>query len=48
MEGYDPAEAAQRSGIGVDELNRFVELGILSPAVDNRFTASHLRRAARS
>ena len=46
MEGHDPAEAAQRSGIGVDELNRFVELGILSPAVDNRFTASHLRRAA--
>jgi len=46
MEGYDPAEAAQRSGIGVDELNRFVELGILTPAVDSRFTAGHLRRAA--
>ena len=46
MEGYDPAEAAQRSGIGVDELNRFVELGILTPAADNRFTPGHLRRAA--
>ena len=46
MEGYDPAEAAQRSGIGVDELNRLVELGILTPAADNRFTAGHLRRAA--
>ena len=46
MEGYDPAEAAQRSGIGVDELNRFVELGILTPAAGNRFTPGHLRRAA--
>jgi adenylate cyclase len=46
VEGYDPAEAAQRSGIGVDELNRFVELGILTPAADNRFTPGHLRRAA--
>ena len=46
MEGYDPAEAAERSGIGVDELNRFVELGILTPGADNRFTPGHLRRAA--
>ena len=45
MEGYDPAEAAQRSGIGV-ELNRSVELGILTPAADSRFTPGHLRRAA--
>ena len=46
MEGYDPAEAAQRSGIGVDELNRLVELGILTPEADHQFTAGHLRRAA--
>ena len=46
MEGYDPAEAAQRSGIGVDELDRMVELGILTPDADNRFTPGHLRRAA--
>ena len=46
MEAYEPEEAAQRSGIGVDELHRLVELGILTPAEDNRFTSSHLRRAA--
>ena len=46
MEGYDPAEAAQRSGIGVDELDRLVELGILTPTADGRFTPGHLRRAA--
>ena len=46
MEGYDPAEAAQRSGISVDELDRMVELGILTPDADNRFTPGHLRRAA--
>ena len=46
MEGYDPAEAAWRSGIGVDELDRMVELGILTPDADNRFTSGHLRRAA--
>ena len=46
MEAYDPAEAAQRSGIDVDELDRMVELGILTPDADNRFTPGHLRRAA--
>ena len=46
MEGYDPAEAAQRSGIGVDELDRLVELGILTPVAHGRFTPGHLRRAA--
>jgi len=46
VEAYDPAEAAQRSGIGVDELGRLVELGILTPDPDNRFTPGHLRRAA--
>ena len=46
MEGYDPAEAARRSGIGVDELERLVELGILAPNADGRFTQGHLRRAA--
>ena len=28
-------------GIGVDGLNRFVELGILTPAADNRSTPGH-------
>ena len=45
METYDLVEAAERSGVGVAELGRFVELGILKPDVENRFTAGHLRRA---
>ena len=45
METYDPAEAAQRIGISVDGLSRFVELGILTPVAGNRFTPGHLRRA---
>jgi adenylate cyclase len=46
VETYDLAEAAHRSGIGVDELDRLIELGILEPDADNRFTPGHLRRAA--
>jgi adenylate cyclase len=45
VETYDLAEAAERVGVSVDELHRFVELGILTPVDGNRFTASHLRRA---
>jgi DNA-binding transcriptional MerR regulator len=45
VETYDLAEAAKRSGIGVDELSRLVELGILTPVAGNRFTPGHLRRA---
>lgn len=45
MEGYELSEAAQRAGIGPDELGRLVELGILTPDAENRFTSGHLRRA---
>jgi adenylate cyclase len=45
VEAYDVTEAAQRSGIGVAELGRLVELGIISPDADDRFTAGDLRRA---
>jgi adenylate cyclase len=45
VETYDLAEAAQRIGVGEDELSRLVELGILTPVDGNRFTPSHLRRA---
>ena len=45
VETYDLAEAAERAGLNVDELVRLVELGILSPEAENRFTRGHLRRA---
>ncbi len=45
MEAYDLAEAAERIGVTVDELRRLVELGILTPDAENRFTPGHLRRA---
>jgi len=45
VETYDLAEAAQRTGVSVDELARLLELGILAPHQGNRFTPGHLRRA---
>ena len=46
MATYDLAEAAERTGVSVDELSRLVELGILTPDLDeHRFTPGHLRRA---
>jgi hypothetical protein len=42
---YDLAEAAGRSGFDVDELSRLVELGILRPDDDDRFSPGRLRRA---
>jgi hypothetical protein len=36
VETYDLAEAAERSGVPVDELVRLVELGILTPEAENR------------
>ena len=45
METFDRAEAARRIGISSDELNRWVELGILTPEPGQRFTSGHLRRA---
>jgi adenylate cyclase len=45
VERYDLAEAAERSGLNAEELGRLVELGILAPDAENRFTPGHLRRA---
>ena len=45
MAGYELTEAAERSGIGADELTRLVELGIIKPDAAGRFTSGHLRRA---
>ena len=46
MDAYDLPEAAERSGVSVDELTRLVELGIIRPDSHQRFTAGNLRRAA--
>jgi adenylate cyclase len=45
VETYDLAEAAERSDVSVGELSRLVELGILTPDAEHRFTPGHLRRA---
>jgi len=45
VETYDLPEAALRSGLAIEELGRLVELGILAPDADGRFTSGHLRRA---
>ena len=44
MERYEIAEVAERSEVGVDELRRLVELGILVPDADGRFTPGDVRR----
>ena len=44
METYEPAEAAERAGVSADELRRLVELGIVSPDADGRFTTGDVRR----
>ncbi len=46
VDTYDLVEAAKRSGLDVDELNRLVELGILTPDAEERFSPGDLRRAA--
>ena len=45
MDAYDLPEAAERSGVAVDELGRFVEIGIIHPEGE-RFNPAHVRRAA--
>jgi SAM-dependent methyltransferase len=39
VDAWDLPEAAERSGVKADELARFVELGILTPHDDGRFSA---------
>ena len=45
MERYEIGEAAGRAGLGVDDLTRLVELGIVRPGADDRFTPGDVRRA---
>jgi adenylate cyclase len=42
---YSRTEAAERAGIGVDDLTSLVELGLVRPGAGDRFTAGDVRRA---
>lgn len=46
MERFGVAEAAQGANVSVDELRRLVELGILKPDAEGRFTSGDVRRAS--
>ena len=46
MTHYSRPEAATRAGVPLAFLDRVVELGIVAPAPDDRFTAGDARRAA--
>jgi class 3 adenylate cyclase len=46
VEGYALAEAAQRSGLTVDELRRLIALGIVTPDARGRLSSGDVRRAA--
>jgi DNA-binding transcriptional MerR regulator len=45
MERYELAEAAQRARISPDRLRQLVELGVIAPDVEGRFTTGHVLRA---
>ena len=44
VERYEIDEAAERAGVSLDELRRLVELGIIAPDAEGRFTAGDVRR----
>jgi adenylate cyclase len=44
VERYTSVEAAQRAGVGVDELDRLVRLGALTPDAEGRFSQGDIRR----
>jgi adenylate cyclase len=44
VDTFDLPEAAQRGGVGVEELARLVELGVITPDDSGRFRSGHLRR----
>ena len=46
METYDRSEAAERTGLAVDDLDRLVELRIVTPVAAGQFSAANLRRAS--
>jgi adenylate cyclase len=43
---YDAVETARRAGIDTEELGRLVELGIVGPGPDGRFTSGAARRVS--
>jgi adenylate cyclase len=45
VETFEVAEAAERAGLSVEELRRLVQLGILMPDAEGRFTPGDVRRA---
>jgi adenylate cyclase len=45
MTDYSRTEAAERAGIGVDDLTSQVDLGIVRPGAGDRFTSGDVRRA---
>jgi adenylate cyclase len=44
MERYEIAEAAKRAGISPDQLHRLVELGVIAPDAEDRFTTGDVLR----
>jgi len=44
MDSYPKQEAAERAGIGIDELDRLVDLSIVTPGADDRFTSGQVRQ----
>jgi adenylate cyclase len=46
MDRYELVEAADRAGVSVDELCRVLELAIVRPGADDRFSAGDTRRVA--
>ena len=45
MSDYSRTEAAERAGIGLDELTSLVDLGIVRPGTGDRFTSGDVRKA---
>ena len=46
MERYEIADAAGRIGTTIDDLRRLIDLGILKPGADDRWTSGDVRRAS--
>ena len=46
MKRYELAEAAQRAGIGSEDLRQLIELGIVSPGADGRLSGGAVRGVA--
>jgi hypothetical protein len=44
VSGFSRREAAERAGIEVEDVDRQVALGIVSPGNDKRFTSGDVRR----